>query len=45
MCRSAKTLNKWILAGIIEAYRIGNANMNDRAYLADWLEERELTKC
>ena len=25
-----------------QAYRIGNANMIDRAYLADWLEAREL---
>jgi hypothetical protein len=25
-------------AGTMKAYRIGNANMFDRAYLADWLE-------
>jgi hypothetical protein len=40
--RSTKTLNLWIAAGTMKAYRIGNANMIDRAYLADWLEAREL---
>jgi hypothetical protein len=30
--------------GTMKAYRIGNANMIDRAYLADWLEKRALTK-
>lgn len=41
-CRSTKTLNKWIAAGTMKASRIGNANMIDRSYLADWLEAREL---
>jgi hypothetical protein len=35
-------LNKWIIAGTMKASRIGNANMIDRLYLADWLEKREL---
>jgi hypothetical protein len=43
-CRSTKTLNKWIAAGTMKAYRIGNANMIARFYLADWLEEREPAK-
>jgi hypothetical protein len=42
VCRSTKTLNIWIVAGTMKASRIGNANMIDRSYLADWLEAREL---
>jgi excisionase family DNA binding protein len=36
------TIIDWINAKKIRASMIGNAFKIDRAYLADWLEEREL---
>jgi Helix-turn-helix domain len=39
--RSKQTLAKWITHKTLKASRIGNADMIDRSYLADWLEKRE----
>jgi excisionase family DNA binding protein len=42
LCRSKKTITKWIHAGTFKATRIGNGDVIDRSYLADWLEARQL---